>query len=372
MGTTRFSVAPHSVYIGVYGGAQADIAQAIFNNKAPGCEMNGDTHYTVQQSEGYSPPYPEYALQWQTAKPTTVSFRVTLQNQRTELPADTDSRIQQAIIKTFTGQDDINAAATIGALIPAGRFYAGVAGVDPVRLNIAVIELSLDAQHWSSGVTLGIDQVPVTSETAIQAQYAASPALNAVIATFEQAVSLERFTDTFLTALWDIETAQTYGLDIWGKIVGVSRYLTVEDTPDYLGFDEAEITAIDGYPQPFDVSPFYAGLQPSSVVRLTDDAYRKLIRAKAFGNITDATLPSINRFLRILFTDRGKVYCTDGRDMTMNIVFEFPPTPSDLAILKTLAVMPVPSGVEVRFIIAPTPNLGFAADTYPMDEGTFY
>lgn len=168
MGSTRFSVAPHSVYIGVYGGAQADIAQAIFNNKAPGCEMNGDTHYTVQQSEGYSPPYPEYALQWQTAKPTTVSFRVTLQNQRTELPADTDSRIQQAIIKTFTGQDDINAAATIGALIPAGRFYAGVAAVDPVRLNIAVIELSLDAQHWSSGVTLGIDQVPVTSETAIQ------------------------------------------------------------------------------------------------------------------------------------------------------------------------------------------------------------
>lgn len=168
MGATGFSVAPHSVYIGVYGGAQADIAQAIFNNKAPGCEMNGDTHYTVQQSEGYSPPYPEYALQWQTAKPTTVSFQVTLQNQRTELPADTDSRIQQAIIKTFTGQDDINAAATIGALIPAGRFYAGVAAVDPVRLNIAVIELSLDAQHWSSGVTLGIDQVPVTSETAIQ------------------------------------------------------------------------------------------------------------------------------------------------------------------------------------------------------------
>ncbi|WP_243677243.1 DUF2612 domain-containing protein [Sodalis glossinidius] len=159
-----------------------------------------------------------------------------------------------------------------------------------------------------------------------------------MIATFEQAVSLERFTDTFLTALWDIETAQTYGLDIWGKIVGVSRYLTVEDTPDYLGFDEVEITAIDGYPQPFDVSPFYAGLQPSSVVRLTDDAYRKLIRAKAFSNITDATIPSVNRFLRILFTDRGKVYCTDGRDMAMNIVFEFPPTPSDLAILKTLAL----------------------------------
>ncbi|WP_050747463.1 hypothetical protein [Sodalis glossinidius] len=88
--------------------------------------MNSDTHYTVQHTEGYSPLYPEYALQWQTAKPTTVSFRVTLQNQRTELPADTDSRIQQAIIKTFTGQDDINAAATIGALIPAGRFYAGV------------------------------------------------------------------------------------------------------------------------------------------------------------------------------------------------------------------------------------------------------
>ncbi|WP_158302346.1 hypothetical protein [Sodalis glossinidius] len=38
-----------------------------------------------------------------------------------------------------------------------------------------MIELSLDAQHWSSGVTLGIDQVPVTSETAIQVVTAELP-----------------------------------------------------------------------------------------------------------------------------------------------------------------------------------------------------
>ncbi len=206
----------------------------------------------------------------------------------------------------------------------------------------------------------------------IQAQYAASKKLNGILSTFEGVINLDKFTDDFLTQVWDISTASTYGLDVWGKIVGITRYLGVEDDPDFLGFDEAMVANEKGYPQPFNISPFYNELTPTSVVKLSDDIYRKLILSKAFSNITDATIPAINKFLLMLFKNRGRVYCTDNHDMTMNIVFEFYPTSAEQAIIKKLDIMPIPSGVDVRFVIAPTPNFGFSKDTYPADDGAFY
>ncbi|HBC7422545.1 TPA: DUF2612 domain-containing protein [Serratia marcescens] len=59
-----------------------------------------------------------------------------------------------------------------------------------------------------------------------QVQYSASPGINGIIASFEAAESLDDFTDEFLTCVWDIDTCGTFGLDIWGKIVGVSRTMS--------------------------------------------------------------------------------------------------------------------------------------------------
>lgn len=163
-GATHFPVAPHSVYICVYGGAKDDIAQAIFLNKAPGCDMNGDTQAIVYQTEGYTKPFPEYDIQWQTAKPTTLYFRVKLENSETDLPDDTASAIRGAIKSTFNGEDGINSPASIGSLITAGRYYSGVSSVNIQSLNVSSIELSRDNRQWSSSVTLGIDEVPVVSD----------------------------------------------------------------------------------------------------------------------------------------------------------------------------------------------------------------
>lgn len=167
-GVTGFSVAPHSVYICVYGGDKDDIAQAIFLNKAPGCDMNGDTQAVVFQTEGYSKPYPEYEIQWQTAKPAGVHFRVTLENSEKDLPEDTIQGVKNAIKLTFTGDDGVNAPASIGALLTAGRYYSGVSAVNIQSLNVSSIELSKDKKNWSSSVTMGIDEVPVLSDDLIE------------------------------------------------------------------------------------------------------------------------------------------------------------------------------------------------------------
>jgi hypothetical protein len=191
----------------------------------------------------------------------------------------------------------------------------------------------------------------MTYEKTVQVQYAASPGINGIIASFEAAECLDDFTDEFLVRVWDIDTCETFGLDIWGKIVGVSRTMSVDFDPDYFGFREARNPTTPNYSMPFNQAPFYRGEPLSGVVRLENEPYRRLIKAKAFTNITDATIPSINRFLTMLFREQGRVYCTSGRDMTMSIVFEFVPSLSDIAIVQSPDVMPIPSGVKLSVII---------------------
>ena len=86
--------------------------------------------------------------------------------------------------------------------------------------------------------------------------------------------------------IWNIQTADTYGLDVWGKIVVVSRQLTVTENKIYFGFNEASSDPIlVDDPQPFNQAPFYSGELLTSTVTLTNDAYRKLIMMKAAANI---------------------------------------------------------------------------------------
>ncbi|EGI1420308.1 DUF2612 domain-containing protein, partial [Salmonella enterica] len=59
----------------------------------------------------------------------------------------------------------------------------------------------------------------------VLAQYAASPRLNALINSFNAALSPDSFINDFYDLIWNIDTAEKYGLDVWGKIVGVSRRL---------------------------------------------------------------------------------------------------------------------------------------------------
>ncbi|MCZ4989910.1 DUF2612 domain-containing protein [Escherichia coli] len=105
---------------------------------------------------------------------------------------------------------------------------------------------------------------------------------------------------------------------------------------------------------------------------MSDDAYRTLIFCKAFTNISIATIPEINRFLNILFYQRGRAYCVNYRDMTIGITFEFNLAPYEESILTNYDVTPVPSGVQVNIKQIVSPYFGFATDAYPFNDGTFY
>lgn len=208
-------------------------------------------------------------------------------------------------------------------------------------------------------------------EDTILTQYSASKKLLSIIDTFNQAVSLDDFTEEFIKKVWDLTTCETFGLDMWGEIVGISRYINTPIENSCFGFSEA-----DGkdpvYPTPFNDTPFFGGVQETTNVRLSDDAYRTLIFCKAFTNISIATIPEINRFLNILFYQRGRAYCVNYRDMTIGITFEFELAPYEESILTNYDVMPVPSGILVNIRKIISPYFGFATDAYPFNDSTFY
>lgn len=204
----------------------------------------------------------------------------------------------------------------------------------------------------------------------ILTQYSASDRLLAIIDTFNQAISLDEFTDEFIKEVWTLTTCGTFGLDMWGAKVNVSRYIKADIDSNSFGFSESNSSG--DYPSPFNGDPFYAGVQETETVRLSDDAYRTLIICKAFTNISIASIKEINRFLNILFKGRGVSFCVDYGDMRMGIVCEFGLANYEASILSSYDVLPIPSGVLVTMHQIVPPYFGFSDDAYPFNDGTFF
>jgi hypothetical protein len=182
----------------------------------------------------------------------------------------------------------------------------------------------------------------------VMSQYANSPRLMTMIENFQDCIDQTKNIDSFFDNIINIQTAVGYGLDVWGRIVAVNRVLTIGAGPPYFGWDE-------GYPdwQPFGpggFGPFYSGQKLTDNYILSDDGFRVLILAKAFSNICDGSIKSINRLLLTLFGTAGKTYVRDNRNMSFDYVFEFPLTSLQAAILTNSGVFPKPTGVSYTVI----------------------
>lgn len=183
-----------------------------------------------------------------------------------------------------------------------------------------------------------------TTET-ILAQYANSPKLLALIDKFNSAIDPSTLIDDFYNKVWNINTAEGWGLDVWGRIVGVARVVYLPNlSTNFFGFHEAGSWKSWGF------APFWSGDQTglSKKYVLLDSEYRVLIKAKAAKNISDCSTKSINKILQSLFG--SSCYSVDNRDMTMTLVFPTALSTIQLSILLQSDVIPRPIGVR-SFII---------------------
>ena len=158
VGASNYPLKKNSFYVGVYGGKADDIAGAIWRKGPPGVDMNGDQSYTIADTDGYDPPYPEYVITWQGLKPVSVYVKVSLRKSE-YLPSDIVEQVKGKIVAAFNGADGGNRARA-AATLAAGRFYAGIYGIDPANVDILGITLSRNGSAYSSSITFGIDEIP--------------------------------------------------------------------------------------------------------------------------------------------------------------------------------------------------------------------
>lgn len=186
----------------------------------------------------------------------------------------------------------------------------------------------------------------------IISQYANSPILTQLIQNFDECIDQTQNFDNFYDDIWNIATAQGVGLDIWGRIVGVSRVIQLPGSASYFGFEEAGTGNANSNPfGPGGTSPFYTGVPNTGNVALSDDAFRTLIYAKALANISDGSIKAINQLLINLFPGQGgNAYVTDGQNMTMTYTFNWALTPVQLSIVSQSGILPKPVGVAATIV----------------------
>lgn len=190
-------------------------------------------------------------------------------------------------------------------------------------------------------------------EETIISQYGNSATITQLVRNIDLYLDPRADFDTFFSFVWNVETAQGFGLDIWGRIVQVERSINVPaDTPN---------------PGMF---PFTSG-----VYEMTDAEYRGVILIKALANITNCTADGLNQLLSNLFATRGRCYVRDTGSMSMVYTFEFWLQPFEYVIITQYQVAPRPAGVLASVFQVDVPNtFGFAESLQlqPFDQGTFY
>jgi hypothetical protein len=168
---------------------------------------------------------------------------------------------------------------------------------------------------------------PKQLEQTIASQYANSPTILALINNFNTYIDPRADLDNFYNIVWNVDTAEGFGLDIWGRIVGLptGRYI---------------------YTEP--------------VTILNDTQFRALILAKALSNISITSAPMFNQLLNNYFAGRGRVYTNDQGNMAMRYTFEFEPLPFELQILAQPGIFLRPAGVGVSIMVFTFPCFGFS------------
>jgi hypothetical protein len=233
-------------------------------------------------------------------------------------------------------------------------------------------------------LTIEVEALPFDPLQTVISQYQNSPTLLQLVENMSTYIDPTANLLAFYNNVWNVDTAQGFGLDIWGRIVGVSRVIPIPGTqgtfgfantdspPDWQNFGNPDISSSGG--------PFFGGATNTGSYRLNDNAFRTLILTKALANIVATTAPALNRLVQNLFPGSGRAYTRDGgqsntavNGMQMTYVFEFPLTQIQYAILVNSGALPHPAGVLVNIQVSPAGDtFGFAdAGLEPFGQGAF-
>lgn len=145
------SMIPHSIFVGVFGGTDADIAQALLETKSLGAGWNGNT--TVNILEEYS----EQTYNVTFDRPDTIDIfvRVTAVYNGVDAATIVPDAIQAYADGELEGEDGF----VIGGDINPFEIAGAINQVEP-RIFVTLVELSTDGATFStSPISISIEEI---------------------------------------------------------------------------------------------------------------------------------------------------------------------------------------------------------------------
>lgn len=190
------------------------------------------------------------------------------------------------------------------------------------------------------------DNIRDLTTYAIQSQYAASPHILALLAGYQLNLELTQDIDLFYEKIFNIYTAEGWGLDNWGRILGISRLIEDEDT--------------------------------DTTLNLSDDLYRALLLYKALANISSSDAATLNSLLNVLINTGisgfpNVAYVLEVDTMVIRWVFEDFLTDEQLAVFKVAGTLARGAGVGWElYAINPDQVFGFdGSGMHPFNQRPF-
>lgn len=169
------------------------------------------------------------------------------------------------------------------------------------------------------------------------------------------------FWENWITDVFDLRTANAFGLAVWARILNIPLVAGVPGTGDrpVFGFGDFNLNFENGN----------FGRDSSGTVDLTIEQQRMLLQLRYYQLTTNADVPEVNAIMADIFGPG--VYALDGLNMHAVYVFETPPSSSVLFVLQKFDVLPRPAGVGVGIVVSPGQDFGFAPFYRNFENGTF-
>lgn len=203
-----------------------------------------------------------------------------------------------------------------------------------------------------------------TGIATVQSQYSASPRILALAGMYWDMLNPGSEIQTMLDDMLNPSTARGYGLDVWGRIVGIKR-ATVPVSGEYLAFDPDPMSNPDG--DSWNNAPFNP-LTPQGLA--TDTVFRVYVMVKAMMNIGNGSLADINKYFSLMFPDSGIQVIHAG---TMIIrVLDYDAVLTDAAIMALRSIDWVPAGVGWQVWQGEPDCFGFlGSELQPFNQAPF-
>lgn len=173
-----------------------------------------------------------------------------------------------------------------------------------------------------------------------------------------------QFWEDFYTNIFNLATANDFGLAIWAIILDAPiAYAVVNGGAPAWGFENHKN---------FNQGNFAPAAGVISTYNLSTETARVILQLRYFMLTGSCTVPDINRALKyIFFENYGTAYIVDIFDMRQMYVFGFVP-PSDMQFAFTnYDVLPRPAGVGSSYEIFIEPPFGFNSDAQNFNNGNF-